>query len=67
MSSIYDMQFERIMDLYRKRINIEEKNDIKARTLLLEQYPELFDPIIFQEVADAYRQMCTHNSRKSLQ
>ena len=48
MASIYEMQFEKVMELYVELMEIKERNDIKARTLFREQYPEMFDPVIFK-------------------
>ena len=63
MASIYEMQFEKVMELYVELMEIKERNDIKARTLFREQYPEMFDPVIFNEVEDSYRWMCKHFER----
>jgi hypothetical protein len=65
MISIYDMQFEKVMELYVQLMKIEENNDIKARTLFREEYPEMFDPVIFKEVEEAYKRMNKYVNKKA--
>ena len=47
-----DLSLQTVMRLYEKKLAIEAKNDIKARSHLLHIYPELFDANIWHDVAE---------------
>ena len=47
-----DLTLHAVMQLYEKKRILEAKNDIKARTHLLQLYPELFDETIWHDVAE---------------
>lgn len=47
---LLEQPFDLVAALYIKKVNIEKRNDIRARTKLRERYPELFDKDVALEI-----------------
>lgn len=54
-STIDNLPVNTVFKLYEERLVAEQLNDIGARTLLREQYPDLFCDEIWQEIKQAYK------------
>ena len=49
-TTIFDLPFDEVVELYQQRLEIEAINDIAARTRLRSVYPELYYPDSFSEI-----------------
>jgi trans-2-enoyl-CoA reductase len=61
-----DLPFDEVQMLYCKRLYAEKDNDIKERTRLLRDYPELFEPEIWAELELVFKRVVKFNRRKKL-
>lgn len=52
---LMNLPFEEVEKLYYQKLLAEKNNDIKLRTKLLNEYPSLFDPESWEEIANVFR------------
>lgn len=45
-SSIFDLPYDQVVELYRHKLEIEQTKCIRRRTAMLRQYPDLFDSAV---------------------
>lgn len=56
-STLDDLPFDTVKRLYMERIIVEATNDVKGRTCLLRDYPELFEADIWAEIEQVFGEL----------
>ena len=64
--SIYDLSFDEVKSLYIERKQIEAENNIQGRTKLRQQYPELFQEAVWQELKETFAKVIALHKRKKI-
>lgn len=60
-----NLPFDEVKTLYYARLFVESTNDIKGRTQLLRDYPELFDENIWSELKMVFDQVIKLQQKKA--
>lgn len=59
-----DLPFDEVKALYCERLAVEATNDIKGRTKLLREHPELFDDAVWEELTDVFNKVVKLQKQK---
>jgi hypothetical protein len=62
-TKLFDLPFNDVIDLYQQRMLAEEKNDLRLRTKLLLNHPELFNNDVMAQLMDTFKKIISlqHN------
>lgn len=50
MSDLFDLPYSKVIDIYNEYQIADANNDIATRTLLLREYPEIFQRSVLKEI-----------------
>lgn len=63
-NKLFDLPFDDVIKLYQQKEFADKTNDIKLRTQLLKNHPELFDHKIMAEVTETVKRVALLNSNR---